>query len=88
MSLEGKEEKVICEFILCPGIGKSLKRDNCEKCEHFGGVQEKPIIDFMSKKSLELKNLFYVNTRILFKFILFVIWRIKNVFCNYNTWAN
>jgi hypothetical protein len=49
MSLEGKEEKEINSFIVCPGIeGKSLTAETCNSCDHYKGLQTTPLTNALT----------------------------------------
>lgn len=43
MSLEGKEEKQIGEFLYCAGIGANVERGTCERCDNYAGIRKEPI---------------------------------------------
>ncbi len=38
MSLEGKKEFVAEEQVFCRALGGNLKIKNCERCDHFHGI--------------------------------------------------
>jgi hypothetical protein len=52
MSIEGKEERKINEFVVCLGINQALTFKNCERCEHFAGVQITPITNAITKEKI------------------------------------
>lgn len=43
MSLEGKEEKKVAEFLYCAGISGNVKRGTCERCDNYAGIRKEPI---------------------------------------------
>jgi len=43
MSLEGKEEKKVHDFLYCAGIRVNVVKGTCDKCEFYGGLRKEPI---------------------------------------------
>ncbi len=43
MSLEGKVEKRIEQFLYCAGISGNVVKGTCERCEFYGGIRKEPV---------------------------------------------
>lgn len=44
MSNENKQEKVVAKAVYCMGIKAMILIENCNKCDHFDGIQKLPRI--------------------------------------------